>query len=181
MPLDDTQVVTGNKSSDIYIKGWLNGLEDDKQRTEVHLNSYNGEGNFNWRFVFEFDYLVAEQKVVVNKKQNFWNLDKEELQLPPVLNLQIWDNDKFSLDDFLGEMSMNLNSIVRPVKSAEKCGEHQCIDTNKPSINTVSEFISLFEYKRIKGWWPCRKKQTDNTYTIAVSYKITHLVYLTKK
>lgn len=30
--------------------------------------SLNGEGNFNWRFVFPFEYMVAEKTMVVKKK-----------------------------------------------------------------------------------------------------------------
>ncbi|XP_077434597.1 fer-1-like protein 4 isoform X2 [Vanacampus margaritifer] len=59
--LDDINPFTGNASSDIYVKGWIRGLEDDKQETDVHFNSLTGEGNFNWRFVFRFDYLPTER------------------------------------------------------------------------------------------------------------------------
>jgi hypothetical protein len=34
----------------------------------VCTRSLDGEGNFNWRFVFPFDYMVAEQTMVVKKK-----------------------------------------------------------------------------------------------------------------
>lgn len=36
-------------------------------------------------------------------KEHFWSLDKTESKVPPHLVLQIWDNDKFSFDDYLGE------------------------------------------------------------------------------
>ena len=36
-------------------------------------------------------------------QNRFWNLDKTEFRIPPKLNIQIWDNDKFSLDDYLGQ------------------------------------------------------------------------------
>lgn len=36
-------------------------------------------------------------------QEHFWNLDKTEFRIPPKLMIQIWDNDKFSLDDYLGE------------------------------------------------------------------------------
>ena len=62
----------------------------------------DGEGNFNWRFVFDFGYLPAERCISVKKKEHFWSYDETELTIPPVLNLQVWDNDKFSADDFLG-------------------------------------------------------------------------------
>ena len=28
----------------------------------------DGEGNFNWRFVFPFDYLLTEQTMIIRKK-----------------------------------------------------------------------------------------------------------------
>jgi myoferlin len=96
VPCDDIEAITGEAMSDIYLKGWLQGLEDDKQRTDVHYRSMDGDGNFNWRFCFDFDYLPAEQNICVNKKEHFWSLDETSQKLPPVLSIQIWDNDKFS-------------------------------------------------------------------------------------
>lgn len=46
------------------------GMEEDKQKTDVHYRSLDGDGNFNWRFIFEFDYLPAEQLCLVSKKVN---------------------------------------------------------------------------------------------------------------
>lgn len=42
-------------------------------------------------------------QVSVFLQEHFWNLDKTEFRIPPKLIIQIWDNDKFSLDDYLGE------------------------------------------------------------------------------
>lgn len=47
---------------------WLVGHEENKQKTDVHYRSMGGEGNFNWRFIFPFDYLPAEQMCCVAKK-----------------------------------------------------------------------------------------------------------------
>lgn len=66
--------------------------------------SMDGEGNFNWRFVYDFAYLPAERCISVKKKEHFWSYDATELTIPPVLNIQVWDNDKFSADDFLGRL-----------------------------------------------------------------------------
>lgn len=30
-----------------------------------------------------------------------------DLKIPPKLNIQIWDNDKFSLDDYLGKVTIS--------------------------------------------------------------------------
>ena len=50
------------------IFSWMVGFEEHKQKTDVHYRSLGGEGNFNWRFVFPFDYLPAEQVCTVSKK-----------------------------------------------------------------------------------------------------------------
>ena len=55
MPFDEVSI-TGEKMSDIYVKGWMQGIESDKQRTDVHYRSMDGDGYFNWRFVFDFKY-----------------------------------------------------------------------------------------------------------------------------
>ena len=59
--------IMGEEMSDIYIEGWIEGIEDS-QRTDTHLRSLNGEGNFNWRMVFPFCYMPTEKVMVVRKK-----------------------------------------------------------------------------------------------------------------
>ncbi|XP_023782431.1 dysferlin isoform X4 [Cyanistes caeruleus] len=151
--LDDLSI-TGEKMSDIYVKGWLVGHEENKQKTDVHYRSMGGEGNFNWRFIFPFDYLPAEQMCHVAKKEHFWSLDKTENKIPPQLILQIWDNDKFSFDDYLGSIQMDLNRMPKPAKTAEKCS----LDLVDDSLSS-GRFVSLFEQKTVKGWWPCVAEQ----------------------
>uniref|UniRef100_A0A673IZ38 Dysferlin-like n=1 Tax=Sinocyclocheilus rhinocerous TaxID=307959 RepID=A0A673IZ38_9TELE len=145
--LDDVSV-TGEKMSDIYVKGWMHGHEENKQKTDVHYRSLGGEGNFNWRFFFPFHYLPAEQLCTIDKKEHFWSLDKVETKLPPKLTIQIWDNDKFSFDDFLGSLEMDLNHMLSPAKSPEKCGLEMLSQSQ-------DKLVSLFEQKAVKGWWPC--------------------------
>lgn len=80
---------------------WL--IDSSKaQYTDVHYRSLSGEGNFNWRFVFPFEYLSTENKIVIRKKESIFVADETEVKIPCKLNLQIWDNDTFSADDFLG-------------------------------------------------------------------------------
>ncbi|XP_077638789.1 dysferlin isoform X1 [Lonchura striata] len=153
--LDDLSI-TGEKMSDIYVKGWLVGHEENKQKTDVHYRSMGGEGNFNWRFIFPFDYLPAEQMCHVAKKEHFWSLDKTENKIPPQLIFQIWDNDKFSFDDYLGSIQMDLNRMPKPAKTAEKCS----LDLVDDSLSS-SRFVSLFEQKTVKGWWPCVAEQNQ--------------------
>uniref|UniRef100_A0A3B4A4R9 C2 domain-containing protein n=1 Tax=Periophthalmus magnuspinnatus TaxID=409849 RepID=A0A3B4A4R9_9GOBI len=103
--LDDINPFTGEPSSDIYVKGWIKGLEGEKQETDVHFNSLTGEGNFNWRFVFRFDYLPTEKEVVYKKKESIFSLEEAEFRQPAVLTLQVWDYDRILANDFLGKYS----------------------------------------------------------------------------
>ncbi len=42
----------------------------------MHYRSLTGEGNFNWRFLFPFEYLAAEEKVVISKKESMFSWDE---------------------------------------------------------------------------------------------------------
>ncbi|XP_028846543.1 fer-1-like protein 6 isoform X2 [Denticeps clupeoides] len=147
--LEDTNFITGQQSSDIYIKGWLKGLEDDRQETDVHYNSLTGEGNFNWRFVFPFNYMPAEKMVVVSKRENIFSLDKTEQKLPAVLLLQVWDFERLSSDDFLGSVELDLHKFPRGAKTAKVC--------KMEMLSETSDNISIFQQKRSRGWWPFTK------------------------
>uniref|UniRef100_A0A8C5CEE7 C2 domain-containing protein n=1 Tax=Gadus morhua TaxID=8049 RepID=A0A8C5CEE7_GADMO len=145
--LDDVSI-SGEKMSDIYVKGWLHGHEHNKQKTDVHYRSLGGEGNFNYRLLFPFHYLPAEQLCFVDRKEHFWSVDKTEKKIAPKLTIQIWDNDKFSFDDYLGHLEMDLNSMLRPAKSSVKCGLAML-------QQAADQRVSLFQQKSVKGWWPC--------------------------
>ncbi|XP_071467185.1 myoferlin isoform X2 [Marmota flaviventris] len=150
----DEKSITGEEMSDIYVKGWIPGSEENKQKTDVHYRSLDGEGNFNWRFVFPFDYLPAEQLCIVAKKEHFWSIDQTEFRVPPRLIIQIWDNDKFSLDDYLGFLELDLHHTIIPAKSSEKCNLDMIPDLK--TMNPLkAKTASLFEQKSMRGWWPC--------------------------
>ncbi|KAK3095803.1 hypothetical protein FSP39_019399 [Pinctada imbricata] len=154
----DEESITGEQMSDIYVKGWISGI-DEKQKTDVHYRSLDGEGNFNWRMVFPFNYMAAEQTMVVKKKEHFWSLDETEQHLQPIMMVQVWDNDKFSMDDFLGTLPLNLNAMPKPAKKASGCNLSMIPDIT--SGNEV-KLVSLFEQKRLKGFWPVYN-DTDGT------------------
>ncbi|XP_077334191.1 dysferlin isoform X5 [Lithobates pipiens] len=164
--LDDVSI-TGEKMSDIYVKSWMIGHEEHRQKTDVHYRSMGGEGNFNWRFVFPFDYLPAEQVCSVSAKEHFWSLDKTENKIPPNLMIQIWDNDKFSFDDYLGSLQLDLNRMPRPAKTSEKCSLNLLDESN-----AADRWVSLFEQKTVKGWWPC-VGQENGTKILAGKIELT--------
>lgn len=49
---------------------------------------------------------------------------------------------------------MDLNKMLKPAKTAEKCSLELVDETFSPS-----RFVSLFEQKTVKGWWPCIAEQ----------------------
>lgn len=152
--LDDTNVLTGEQSSDIFVKGYLKGVGEDDMQTDVHYRSMTGEGNFNWRFIFRFDYLKAEDKIVF-KKSMMLGMSEVEFKTPPNLTIQVWDADLVSADDFLGSITLNLNKLVKPTKDVKKCSLKMVEKAGKvPTLN-------LFKNKRCKGWWPMHAREKE--------------------
>merc|ERR1719244_843369 len=180
--LDETSI-TGEQMSDIYVKAWLQGQEDEKQETDIHYRSMDGEGNFNWRMCFPFDYMPSENCVVVKKKEHFWSLDATEDRIKPKLCLQVWDNDKFSRDDVLGQVTLDLLSMPKPKKTVDGCsldmlpgmrgGDNSnaafaASSTSLPRLPFVGsppplELINLFEQKRVKGVIPFVGEAADES------------------
>uniref|UniRef100_A0A670IQB9 C2 domain-containing protein n=1 Tax=Podarcis muralis TaxID=64176 RepID=A0A670IQB9_PODMU len=158
--LEDTNIF-GDRMSDIYVKGWMDGLEEDKQKTDIHYRSLTGEGNFNWRFVFTLEYLPMEQVCVLTKKQHFWSLDETMQKVPPKLIIQIWDNDKFSADDFIGILELNLNCMPQPAKRPRDCTVKMLLEDTGATTSTSffhrrkRKPVSLFKQREMRGWWPC--------------------------
>ncbi|XP_010139718.1 PREDICTED: fer-1-like protein 4, partial [Buceros rhinoceros silvestris] len=145
--LDDVNPITGEPSSDIYVKSWIKGLDHDKQETDVHFNSLTGEGNFNWRFIFRFNYLPTEKEITYKKKDSVFSVEESEFREPAVLVLQVWDYDRISANDFLGAIELKLHDMVRAAKSSEHC-------TVKMAKENATPRFSIFRNKRMRGWWP---------------------------
>lgn len=82
---------------------WLPGVE--KQSTDVHYRSINGEGLFNWRFKFLFPYNKTEN-TIIHKIRDKFSFDNEEQTFLPRLHLQIWDDEQLSLDSYIGKLNI---------------------------------------------------------------------------
>lgn len=52
-------------------------------------------------------------------QEHFWSFDKAETKLAPRLTLQVWDNDKFSFDDYLGKNTWRC--VLRLTLTATVC------------------------------------------------------------
>jgi hypothetical protein len=64
--------------------------------------------------------------------------------------------------------------MIKPVRDSDKCGLQQLPDGfdgsgSEGKQNADQKFVSLFEAKRLKGWWPCIVELSDNKREIAVN------------
>lgn len=107
----------------------------------------NGEGKFNWRFIFDFDYLPAEEMVVYKRKEHAFALQTVEHRMEPLVTLQCWDADVVSADDFLGSIELNLARMIPGAETARTCRLSMLKNKNRPTVN-------LFKVKNLRGWWP---------------------------
>lgn len=75
----------------------------ENERIEFDLcRSLTGEGNFNYRFIFDFNYLDIEEKIVYEKKESVFQIGTVVKKIPPRILIRVYDADLLSGDDFLG-------------------------------------------------------------------------------
>ncbi|XP_050093922.1 fer-1-like protein 4 [Anopheles aquasalis] len=161
----DERNIFGTEMSDIYVKCWLQELTE-AQRTDVHYRSLTGEGNFNWRMIFPFRYSPADGTMVIRRRKALYEQFDTELKFPPVLTVQIWDNDSFSADDFLGTLELNLARLPVPARTADRCHGKRpdagvaglSLPGSARNDGNRERFINLFDREqqrqRVRGWFP---------------------------
>jgi hypothetical protein len=158
--LDDKNWLTGEKSSDIYVRAFLNHRPNDSQQTDVHYRSLDGVGNFNWRFIFDFEYIPRKQKIIFKKDDYFSSFRSIKTHIfQPIIKLECWDEDKTSFDDLLGSIELDLSKFVKGAEIAK----FSYGDMEKQEIN-------LFKSKKSDGWWPFFKDENKKTITVIIKY-----------
>lgn len=70
---------------------------------------------------------------------------ESEVKIPAILNLQVWDNDTLSPDDFLGSLSINLSNFPSPFAAPEKVRKRKVDELNENLFATDDS---------IRGWFP---------------------------
>jgi hypothetical protein len=79
--------------SDMYVTVFIDA--ETKQSTDVHFRCQTGAGSFNWRMLFPLDLPRKE-------KSNY-------------LNIQVYDKDYFSLDDFICSNTLNMEDFLKRI------------------------------------------------------------------
>ena len=108
------------------------------------IRSLTGEGNFNWRFLFNFNYLEIEEKIVHEKKDSVFQVGNVTKKLPPRIVVRVYDADLLLTDDFLGECVLNMTHLPIGEKSAKKCKAEILLNSKHRALN-------LFVHKRLAG------------------------------
>lgn len=75
-------------TSDMYVRAWVNSAKP--KETDTHFRCTNGKGSWNWRMKFS---------ITLPSKIN-------------VVNLQVWDKDMFSSNDFLADAAFEFNELA---------------------------------------------------------------------
>lgn len=132
------------------------GMEEDKQKTDVHYRSLDGDGNFNWRFVFEFDFLPAEQLCLVSKKVKLFCTS-----FLAILMLRHWS----SLTSVCAMLSFRSTSGTLTKQSSGFLRDWLCkygITTNSPwTITSVRVTVCLHfsflstQFLNVSLWYCC--------------------------
>ncbi|XP_030019882.1 otoferlin isoform X2 [Manduca sexta] len=102
----------GKGFANIYVKAWIGNVEQ-VQYTDVHYRSEFGEAAFNWRMIFNFQYQYNE--ITFTRSEAAFS--EYEERVPPMLIVQVLDNEATSKEDFI-EMSGKLNLFAsRSIRS----------------------------------------------------------------
>jgi hypothetical protein len=71
-------------------------IDKEAQGTDVHFNSWDGVGSFNWRVVMPIDYDDSSNRDIF-------------------VNLQAYDYDLFSKDDFIAKKSFSITKLLKDI------------------------------------------------------------------
>ena len=79
--------------------------------------------------------------MVIKKKEHFFSLEKHEEKHPVMFVVQIWDNDIFHADDFLGVLELDLHCMPKASKFAKFASLDNLIDNEKGDTHIYSHNI----------------------------------------
>lgn len=79
--------------------------------------------------------------MVIRRKGGLF--EEIEIKQPPIIQLQIWDKDFLSPDDYLGALELNLSNLPEPYATDKAAQKHS---KNRKRLN-------LFNHNSLHGWF----------------------------
>ena len=82
---------------------------------------------------------------------------RRDFDVRRVVSLKELNRYLYSSKYVTGTLELNLNSMPAPKKKSRQCGLKQLPDNQEGKEVSM---VSLFEQKRVNGWWPCISEET---------------------
>lgn len=130
----------------------------DWWRTDVHLNSVHSKAFFEYRLVMApFRYPLRPVKVGCRRHLT---------RFPPTLEIVMMDQDRFTRDDKLGAITLNLEDLPLPEHNIHSCGvaslSNETVNLfDTAAVRRVRHRDAVFP-REVKGYWPLLKKKKIN-------------------
>lgn len=131
-------------TSDIYIRAFLDS--EEPQETDVHYRCQTGKGSFNWRMQFDCKF----------PRKRYY------------LNLQIWDKDFFSGNDYIADAAIDFSRLAQDVFESGKG-----LSLDKRYYNKYmkpQEGDDPIRWETNENFWiPCNSKDPN---TVSINLKL---------
>lgn len=111
--------------------------------------------------------------MVIKRKSGL--LEEYEIKQPPILCLQIFDNDLISEDDFLGSLEIHLSNFPEPYSTAKQCKLSDDEFISKFTVQSKSETkdqrkpMNLFRQRKVRGWFPMKGRSVASQLATSTS------------
>ena len=71
----------------------------------------------------------------------------------------------------IGALTLDLNHLYKPAKDSDVC-------TLEIFKDQLSNCVSIFEIKRLKGWWPCADLRSGcSELTVSLVFNLNKVLY----
>lgn len=154
----------GELFPDIYIKARMKTPLGDWRRTDVHRKTIHSKALFEYRLVLApFKYPLCPVRT---------GFRRHLTSFPPTLEIRMMDHDRFTRDDTLGSIALNLEELPLPEDDRHGCGlaslSNERVNLfDKAALRCVRHRAAVFP-REVTGYWPLLRKKKMNREVKAV-------------
>uniref|UniRef100_G3TXY1 Otoferlin n=1 Tax=Loxodonta africana TaxID=9785 RepID=G3TXY1_LOXAF len=152
--LEDDDFFTGEKSSDIFVRGWVRPEGSDSvPASRIHL-TMPGAGVFSV-------VTSADRALGCSKEGQSVRLPKGvRISFPLRTLVCIWAKLVRETPGCTGAIELDLNRFPRGAKTAKQCSMEMA--TGEVDV----PLVSIFKQKRVKGWWPLLARNENDEFEL---------------